>query len=120
MAEPNTDESKLPPVWQQVQSAIWLVGIAILFWQGWWWPGILILAAISGLVQAAILAYVNRQAETRTLERTREVYLPQSCPNCGGPISKATVRWTGSQTAACPYCGSSIKAVDKRPTPVAS
>ncbi len=31
-------EPELPLPWKQVQSAIWLIGLAILFWQGWIWP----------------------------------------------------------------------------------
>jgi len=48
------EEKELPGPWRQIQSAIWLIGLAILAWQGWWWPGILVLVAISGLTQALI------------------------------------------------------------------
>jgi DNA-directed RNA polymerase subunit RPC12/RpoP len=34
--------------------------------------------------------------------------LPASCPHCGGPIRSNEVKWTGSQAAACPYCGSTL------------
>lgn len=36
------EETELPLPWKQIQSAIWLIGLAILFWQGWFWPGILV------------------------------------------------------------------------------
>jgi predicted Zn-ribbon and HTH transcriptional regulator len=31
--------------------------------------------------------------------------LPATCPNCGGPIRGKDVKWTGPQSADCPYCG---------------
>lgn len=116
-SQPSTkgEKEKLPPHWEAVQTAIWLIGLAILFWRGWIFPGILILVAISGLTQAAMMAYVNRQKEAEAVTAVRELYLPDNCPSCGGPVTPTTVRWTGRTTAACPYCGSSIKA---RETPL--
>ncbi len=105
-------ESELPPIWQQVQTAIWLIGLAILFWQGWIFPGILVLVAISGITQALIMAYVKQKEGAAAVETARELNLPPSCPNCGGPISHQSVRWTGTHTAACPYCGAAIKVTD--------
>ena len=106
----KSDEVQLPPLWAKVQSAIWLLGLAFLFWRGWIFPGILVLIAISGLTQAAILYYVKQQEETVALTQVREVTLPETCPNCGGPVTAATVKWTGRTTAVCPFCGSTIKA----------
>ena len=40
--------------WRQIQVALWLVGLAILAWKGWWWPGILVLVALSAILQAVI------------------------------------------------------------------
>jgi hypothetical protein len=102
-------EVKLPPHWQRIQSAIWLIGLAILFWQDWLWPGILVLVAISGLVQGGIQLYVSRQAEERQLAERRAEWLPSLCPGCGGPLSVATVNWTGPTTADCPYCKANLK-----------
>lgn len=109
-------DEELPFGWQKVQSAIWLIGLAILFWQGWWWPGILVLVAISGLFQAGVQAYLSRQnaqnerfAQADRLEQERSNWLPSTCPSCGGPISVATVRWTGPNTADCPYCNANLK-----------
>jgi hypothetical protein len=116
--ETENEEPKLPPVWQQVQSAIWLVGLAILFWQDWIFPGILVLVAISGVTQALLFAYVKRQESTRAVEQARELNLPSNCANCGGPITKQTVRWTGTASALCPYCGAAIKLIDTPTTVV--
>ncbi|MCC6458607.1 MAG: hypothetical protein IT328_26900 [Caldilineaceae bacterium] len=110
MSKPDTDEEKLPPHWEKVQSAIWLIGLAILFWRGWIFPGILVLIAISAITQAALSAYVKNRREGEQLATTRELHLPENCPKCGGPLNAATVRWNGKQSAICPFCGSTVKA----------
>jgi hypothetical protein len=102
-------EPELPLPWKQIQSAIWLVGLAILFWQGWIWPGILVLMAISGVSQALMQWYLNRQQEQRQATQRRTDWLPSKCPNCGAPLSVATVHWTGVETADCPYCSAHLK-----------
>ncbi len=113
-------EDDLPLPWAQVQSAIWLVGLAILFWQDWFWPGILVLAAISGLFQAGVQLYLSRQQERlaaaqqqvsaeQQLTQERTNWLPSTCPKCGAPISVDTVNWTGANTADCPYCKANLR-----------
>jgi len=118
----NDDEEDKPELtgpWGSIHGAIWLIGLAILFWQGWWWPGILVLVAVSGVAEALIRQYapdaVKRTASPapavpavgpavaspeHRLER-----LPTTCPNCGGPIRGNEVKWTGPQSADCPFCG---------------
>ncbi len=110
------EEVDLPIPWSRIQGAIWLLGLALLAWQDWWWPGILVLVAISGLVQALLQWYFSRkkeeavkQEETVQLDQERAAWLPSVCPNCGGPISVSTVRWTGNHTADCPYCNANLK-----------
>jgi hypothetical protein len=109
-------ESELPPSWKQIQTAVWLIGLAILAWQDWWWPGILVLLAISGLVQASIQMYISNQGKTQqevseanNLAKERAEWLPSICPNCGAPLSVSTVNWTGVATADCPYCKANLK-----------
>ena len=112
----ENEEEELPVPWQQVQSALWLIGLAILFWQGWFWPGILILAGISGLFQAAVQLYLKRQeaqqvetTQAAQLEEARRAWLPPVCPTCGAPINVSNVQWTGPNTAACPFCSAHLK-----------
>jgi hypothetical protein len=119
--------------WRNLHGAVWLIGLAILAWKGWWWPGILILIAISSVVEALIGQYVPGAVEkieqppippvppippippvtspaTRaasTSERHPEL-LPTTCPNCGGPTRGHVVKWTGPQSADCPYCGANL------------
>jgi len=108
----KTEEEELPVPWKHIQAAVWLLGLAIIAWQDWWWPGILVVLAISGLVQGGLQLYVARKKEEKQLTHERSIWLPSLCPNCGGPISVSTVQWTGPETADCPYCKANIK----RPT----
>jgi len=110
MSKRRSHSSELPPHWEKVQSAFWLLGLAFLFWYGDFFPGILVLVALSAIFQAVLMVYVKRQETTQTQQAVRERFLPEHCPNCGGPISPATVSWRGPQTAVCPYCASTIKA----------
>ena len=103
------DEVELPMPWKQVQGAIWLIGLAYLFWQGPFFPGILVLVAISGVTQALIQVYVKQQEEKRQQTERRTDWLPAKCPTCGAPLSVETVRWTGPDTADCPYCSAHLK-----------
>jgi hypothetical protein len=108
-------DPELSGAWKKIQTAIWLIGLAILAWQGWWWPGILVLVAISGLTEAALHWYAGKQqseavamAQQQEAIRQRAAKLPDVCPNCGSPISEENVVWKGASTGTCPYCGSSV------------
>jgi hypothetical protein len=102
-------EVELPVPWQRIQAAVWLLGIAILALFDWWWPGILVVVAISGLVQGGLQLYLSRKAEEKQLAERRANWLTSLCPACGGPLSVATVNWTGPNTADCPYCQANLK-----------
>jgi hypothetical protein len=112
----QTAEPEIPLPWQRIQGAVWLIGLAILAWSGWWWPGILVLAGISGLVQGGIQIYLSNQSKVqqdlsleKDLAKERAEWLPSICPNCGAPLSVSTVRWTGPATADCPYCKANLE-----------
>jgi hypothetical protein len=108
----DDDDPDLPSPWKEIQAAIWLGGLALLFWQGWWWPGILVLSAISGLTQALMWAYVRRkQKQEDVLQQARlaAASLPSNCPQCGAGIDAATVTWSGPASAVCPFCGSGLR-----------
>jgi len=121
----DTDEDEeLPGIWGKIQGAIWLIGIAVLAWQGWWWPGILILVAISGVTQMFLRRQAVKehdmivareeearsQTEERALHTARAEALPARCPACGAPLSAASVNWRTPTTATCPYCDTAVKA----------
>ena len=75
-AKKNDDEVELPMPWKQVQGAIWLIGLAFLFWQGSFFPGILVLVALSGVTQELIQVYVQQQEEKRQQNERRTDWLP--------------------------------------------
>ncbi len=107
----ESDEIELPQPWKKVQSAIWLIGLAILFYTGWWMPGILVLVAISGLTQAGLKVLADRQAaqaQTAAAARAAALAVPANCPTCGAAINASAVTWTGATTAHCPYCKAAI------------
>jgi hypothetical protein len=112
----QNQKDELPLPWKQIQGAFWLIGLAILFWKGWWWPGILVLVAVSGLFQGIVQLYLSHQKEQNEkterdllLAGQRGKWLPATCPKCGGPISVTTVNWTGPETGDCPYCHANLK-----------
>lgn len=115
MAERNDKEQNLPQLYAAVQSAIWLIGLAILFWTGWWFPGILVLVAISGITQALLAQQAKRDEQqtadataASTAARNAALAVPPNCPTCGAAISAGSVNWTGPTTAQCPYCKAAV------------
>lgn len=117
--------------WKNVHAAIWLIGLAIIALNDWWWPGILFLVAISLISQSIIQMLspkgiekteTNEDEEQRILrEVNTEIFnaqsqqaaysthrLPSECPKCGAPIRGDDIRWTGPQSADCPYCGANL------------
>jgi hypothetical protein len=127
-------EEKLPAAWGAVHAAIWLLGLALLFWMDWIWPGILVLVAISILAQAGMQRYVARQlpkgqssqpapsglgntpatqgdlpAGQPELETQRASWLPAVCPQCGAPLGVQAVRWSGPESGNCPYCNALLR-----------
>jgi len=119
-------EAELVGPWRSIHGAIWLIGLAILFWRGWWWPGLLVLIAVSTIAEAVIKLAVP--SSTVPEDRTEEVsvapppvehsephgtehradLLPSECQKCGAPIRGNEVKWTGSRSADCPYCGANL------------
>jgi hypothetical protein len=87
----DKDEPDLRGLYGAVQSAIWLIGLAILFWTGYWFPGILVLVAISGITQALLASMASRQeqkaAEQAALAasaRSAAMAVPPNCPHLRG------------------------------------
>lgn len=123
-------ERKLKGPWKSVHTAIWLVGLAILALNDWWWPGILFLVALSMISQAVIQMMAPKASELgeqaneeriagevidsslSNTEAHKAAYsnhrLPTECPKCGVPIRGVDIRWTGPDSADCPYCGANL------------
>ena len=124
----HEQKPKLVGPWRNLHGAVWLIGLAILAWRGWWWPGILVLVAISMVIEAILLQVAPQAFEKtdqppstpKTSEPTASSavtsrdpghpidLLPSVCPRCGGPIRGHEVKWTGQQSANCPYCGANL------------
>jgi len=131
----NEPKKKLVGPWQTIHGVIWVIGIYFLWTRSWWWPGILVLVAISALYEAFVRRFipegyieekptsvptpdqVNPQPEvipspvtppTPAFQEHRIDLLPQVCPSCNAPIRGHEVRWTGTQSANCPYCGTNL------------
>jgi hypothetical protein len=130
-------KKKLVGLWRTGHVVIWLIGLFILAVKDWWWPGILILVAISALYEGLLARYAPHAFEEEApsaadlaaaaakipvapvatptaistspvVQEHRLELLPQVCPSCNGPIRGHEVKWTGSQSANCPYCGTNL------------
>lgn len=129
-------KKKLVGPWRNIHGAVWLIGLAILAWKGWWFPGILVLVAISMIIEALIMAVVPNAyrvtmasedddddeeeiivpvapapvtaAPAPTMDEHRYELLPTTCPKCGGPVRGNEVKWTGKQSADCSFCGANL------------
>ncbi len=130
----NRFERKPVGRWRSLHSAIWLIGLAILFWTGRWWPGILVLVAISMILEGILARQGGAAPEEEMKEPAppaaapappvpvatpsaapapatfddRFELLPSNCPRCGGPVRWQEVKWVGIKTANCAYCGSNL------------
>jgi len=109
------------------RGGIWLILLAMLFFRGHWWPGILVLIGL-GIVFGSLFRDSTPQQTQNPpapaaqipppapstmaaapVEQThRSDLLPATCPHCGGPIRSYEVNWTGKQSAVCPYCCSNL------------
>ncbi|MBI3944038.1 MAG: hypothetical protein HY326_13560 [Chloroflexi bacterium] len=113
---------KLAQPWKSISAAIFLIGLAILLSQGWIFPGILVLIAITGLVEAGIQILVPSAAVENMQQSVGEDdaipvlpaqekrgTLPATCPKCGGPLNPDTVKWVSPTVATCPYCATPVE-----------
>jgi hypothetical protein len=117
---------KLVGPWRNLHGAVWMIGLAILFWKGWFWPGILVLVAISAILESVLMMVAPQAFEDEEQPETAETppqpaaapqspvlehhaeLLPTVCPRCGGPIRSHEVKWSGPQSADCPFCGANL------------
>ena len=124
----SKQKQELVGPWRNLHGAVWLIGLAILAWRDWWWPGILVLIAISLVIEGVLMQYAPQAFEKMesssspspvaaapmpsspapSASEHRVDLLPSVCARCGGPIRGHEVKWTGPQSADCPYCGASL------------
>ncbi|MHC1782154.1 MAG: hypothetical protein AB9891_05220 [Anaerolineaceae bacterium] len=107
--------------WRAVHTAVWLIGLAILAIKGWWWPGILVLVAVSALVEA-ILPRENVDEsggeEEEDFESVGQAAVSQGetaapAQSANQPAAQAS---TGPRLdllpTNCPKCGAPLHGVD--------
>lgn len=118
---------ELVGIWQAFHLIIWGGGLYYLITRGNVWPGIFVLILVSAIYEALIRRYVPQAYEEVPQNQPAVPYpnvpvaaapppppehrlelLPENCPNCGGPIRGHEVKWTGPQSADCPYCGTNL------------
>lgn len=132
----NEPKKKLVGPWRSIHGAIWLIGLGILLWKGWIWPGILILIALSTIIEVVIMKMVPDSFEVEeplppippiapagpaapthpsvmsTVVETPVVHhaenLPTNCPKCGAPTRGHDVKWTSANSADCSFCGANL------------
>ncbi len=120
----NTEKQELTGSWRRLHGAFWLVGLAILFYTGRFWPGILVLVALSMVLEGVLLAFQPKSSQPEQIPAApqqpapaapvpqpqihRAELLPTVCPKCGAPVRGQEVKWTGPQSADCSYCGANL------------
>lgn len=124
--------------WRNLEGVIWMVGLAILAIKGWWWPGIMVLVAISAVYESVLTMIfpdlepevpvppIPPVAPAAPIPPTPTGYttdaspqpdftpkyqinlLPTNCPRCGAPARGHDVHWTSEHSADCGFCGASL------------
>jgi len=116
-------------LWRPFRGFFWLFLLVLLFTGGRWWPGILVLIGLAMLFGSLFrdstpqwpqnpppanipmppLAPATPTVTPAPVQSIHRIdLLPATCSQCGGPIRSDEVKWTGKQSAACPYCGSDL------------
>jgi hypothetical protein len=124
----NKNKRNIPELYRNMEGVIWMVGLAILAIKGWWWPGILILVAISTIYESVLMSAYPKPAEesfepagsTPLAASSAPVSqpapkveyptasLPTNCPRCGAPARGHDVHWTSIHSADCAFCGANL------------
>src|SRR5262249_8489749 len=105
----------------------WLIGLAMFFLWGHWWPAILILIGLVVLLETLFEAAAPPPPQNpppppvfiptppppmripvQFASAHPPARLPATCPHWGGPVRSNEVKWTGAQLAVCSYCGSNL------------
>ena len=90
-----SDERKLVGPWRSIHGAVWLIGLAILFWKGWFWPGILVLIGISAIVEAVIRLAMPGSTEPAAEDKKPEEAKPAATaepPAAAAPTTTPSCR----------------------------
>ncbi len=127
MPEMYRNRSRIDRPNHTIGTAIWLIGLGILFYTGYWWPGIIILIGVSMVVNSLVSAdWGNRdqaviedikpypteptdpfsspleQPEPAAVETLNQV------PELVKDATNGSIRYTGWLPASCPSCGAPV------------
>jgi DNA-directed RNA polymerase subunit RPC12/RpoP len=109
--------------WRSIHTAVWLIGLAILALKGWWWPGILVLVAVSALVEAVLPrenADIAGNEEDEEFESGGQAALSQGKPIAAGQAASQPAVQASSGARLdllptnCPRCGAPLHGVDAK------
>lgn len=66
----TTERNFLSGPWKKIHGGIWLMGLALIAYFNWWWPGILVLIGASSIVEG--LAEVVYKEWSREIEESNQ------------------------------------------------
>ncbi len=114
-----------------LSSAIFLIGLAVLFATDTFWPGILVLIALSGVVKALTRSQAGDQGDPEMSlagaqglslagpaqdPAARPLIYPANCPNCGASAPETAQDARAGQKVVCEYCGATLQPITGQAT----
>lgn len=112
-------KKQLKSPWNNLQSAVWVIGIAILFMSGDWWPGILFVVGASILVETFIQVVVPSAVDEEPPAVPAPQAAPEITPTAPAPVPEtapnptteppAPVYCTDLLPTSCPSCGARVR-----------
>src|SRR5690554_5533742 len=81
---------------ESISSAIFLIGLAALFYFDWFWPGILVLVGVTGVAEALLRQWLPDPEEIPLKVENPEgkppsappLRIPARCPSCGAATAE--------------------------------
>lgn len=109
-----------------LSSAVFLIGLAVLFATDSFWPGILVLIAVSGLVKALGRSWERdgdpfsfeegpSRASLASEQPTQPLVYPANCPHCGASAPEVIQDARAGQKVVCEFCGATLQPITAQP-----
>lgn len=102
---------------QSISGAVFLIGLATLFAFDWFWPGILVLLGVTGLVEAGLRRWLPEPDDIPLRVENPEgppparLLYPARCSSCGAAAPESVASPSGNTQLVCTYCGSRLQPV---------
>lgn len=108
---------------ESLSGAIFLIGLAILFTFGWFWPGILVLLGITALTETLLRRWEPDEDDiplkadhlAEPLTAKAPVYYPARCPSCGAAAPEIVSATDREERVRCAYCQSTLQPMAHAP-----